>query len=176
MKLPEVPQRTTPGFSFSIVERALFECIAVRQFGKGAIEEVLAFFGGDPPACVFCGTTPIQRWDHLTPVSKGGDTTLGNIVPTCAKCDDSKRDLPFEVWALSGAPNSPHTRGVADLDRRLATIREYVAKYGYLARTPAERLAAAEFHQFEVLREDLRKLRKDFDAFIALYRERTGLR
>ena len=74
------------------------------------------------------------------------------------------------------APNSPHTRGVADLDRQLAKIREYVAKYGYQARTPAERLAAAEFHQFEVLREDLRKLRKDFDAFIALYRERTGLR
>lgn len=176
MKLPEVPQRTTPGFSFSIVERALFECIAVRQFGRAEIKEVLSFFGGDPPACVFCGATPIQRWDHLIPVSKGGDTTLGNLVPACGRCDDSKRDLPFEVWTLGSAPNSPRTRGVPDLDHRLARIREYVAKYAYRPRIPEERLTAEDLRQFEVLREDLRKLRKDFDTFIALYRRRTGLR
>ncbi len=176
MKLPKVPQRTTPGFSFSIVERALFECIAVRRFGKAQIAEVLSYFGEDPPTCVFCGTATIERWDHLVPIFKGGDTMLGNIVPSCARCDDSKRDLPFDGWALSSAPNSPRTRGVADVNRRLARIREYMAKYEYRPRRPEERLAEAELRQFEVLRGDLRKLRRDFDAFIAVYRGRTGLR
>ena len=176
MNLPEVPQRTTPGFSFSIVERALLECIAVRQFGKTEVQEVVAFFDLDPPACVFCGATPIQRWDHLIPVSRGGDTILGNIVPACARCDDSKRDLPFEVWALGDAPNSPQTRGVPDLAHRLARVRDYVAKYAYQSRTPEQRLNEEELHQFALLREDLRKLRKDFDALIALFRKRTGLK
>lgn len=176
MKLPEIPQRTTPGFSFSIVERALLECIAVRQFGRREVEEVLAFFGTSPPACTFCGAVPIQRWDHLVPVSRGGDTTLGNIVPACAKCDDSKRDLPYEEWAMSSAPGSPASRGIEDLPGRLAVIRSYVLKYGYRPLPPEERLAPEELAQFAVLREDLRRLRRDFDQFISLYRTRTGLR
>jgi hypothetical protein len=176
MKLPEVPQRTTPGFSFSIVERALMECIAVRQFGKPEIQEVLAFFGATPPSCAFCGASPIQRWDHLVPVSKGGDTTIGNIVPACAKCDDSKGALPFDDWALGSTPGSPTSRGIADVRDRVERIRSYVAKYAYRSRSPEERLAPDELAQFGVLRDDLRRLRRDFDQFIALYRARTGLR
>lgn len=175
MKLPEVPQRTTPGFAFSMVERALLECVAVRKFGKAEIEEVVSFFGGDAPACVFCGATAVQRWDHLIPVSRGGDTVLGNMVPACARCDDSKRDLSYEEWAVGGEPNSPRTRGVPGLDYRLSKIREYVAKYAYQPRTPEERLNAEELRQFELLRQDLRRLRNEFDAFIALFRQRTGL-
>jgi len=175
VKLPKVPQRTTPAFAFSIVRRALLEGIAVRQFGKPEIVEVVAFFGEDPPGCVFCGATPIRRWDHLTPISKGGDTTLGNIVPACAKCDDSKQDSPFEVWALGSAPNSPRSRAVRDIDRRLSKIREYVAKYSYSPRPPEERLNSEELRQFEILRADLQRLRGDFDAFITLYRQRTGV-
>jgi hypothetical protein len=176
MKLPEVPQRTTPGFSFSIVERALMECIAVRQFGKPEIQEVLAFFGANPPSCAFCGAFPIQRWDHLVAVSKGGDTVVGNIVPACAKCDDSKGALPFEEWALGSTPGSPTSRGIADVRERVERIRSYVAKYAYSPRPPEERLAPDELAQFGVLRDDLRRLRHDFDQFIVLYRARTGLR
>jgi hypothetical protein len=176
VKVPDVPQRTTPGFSFSIVERALFEGIAVRQFGKTEIQEVLAFFGADPPTCAFCGATPIQRWDHLVPVNKGGDTTLGNIVPACAKCDDSKRDLAFDEWAFGSSPGSPTSRGIPDLAQRMERIRSYVANYSYRPRLPKERLAPDELAQFGVLRDDLRRLRRDFDQFIALYRKRTGQR
>ena len=103
MILPNMPQRTTPGFAFSIVRRALLDCIADRRLGKTEIAEVLSYFGDDPPACVYCGATPINRWDHLVPISKGGDTTLGNIVPACSKCDDSKRDLPFKEWVVGNA-------------------------------------------------------------------------
>lgn len=175
MKLPRVPHRTTPGFAFSIVKRALIESIAVRQFGKLEIAQVVAFFGEDPPTCVFCGDTPIRRWDHLTPVSKGGDTTLGNMVPACATCDDSKGSSRVDVWALGDAPKSPRTQGVRDIDRRLSKIREYVAKYSYTARPPEERLNTEELRQFEILHANLQRLRGDFDAFIRLFRKSTGL-
>lgn len=62
-----------PASSFSIMNRALLHCIAVRKFGVPEIAELLKFFGDDPPACGFCGARPIIRWDHLVPVSKGGD-------------------------------------------------------------------------------------------------------
>ena len=100
---------------------------------------------------------------------------LGNMVPACATCDDSKGGLPYDVWALGGAPNSPQTRGVRDIDRRLSKIREYVAKYSYTARPPEERLNTEELRQFEILHADLQRLRGDFDAFITLYRQRPGL-
>ena len=174
MILPKIPQRTTAGFAFSIVGRALLECIADRRFGKPEIDQVLSFFGDDPPACVFCGTTPINRWDHLVPISKGGDTTFGNMVPACAKCDDSKRDLPFGEWMIGNAPNSPKTRGIPNLKDRLSKIQAYVRMYGYRPRPPSERLIAGELRRFNTLRKDLGTLRQEFDAFVALYRERTG--
>jgi hypothetical protein len=51
MDYPPAPQRTTPGFSFSIVQRCLRDCIAERQFGKAEMEEVVAFFGA--AECVY---------------------------------------------------------------------------------------------------------------------------
>jgi len=174
MILPKMPHRTTFGFAFSIVRRALLESIADRRLGKTEIAKVLSYFGDDPPACVYCGTTPISRWDHLVPISKGGDTTLGNIVPACSKCDDSKRDLPFEEWVVGNAPNSPKTRGIPILKDRLAKIKTYVRKYGYRPSPPSERLSAGELRRFNTLLEDLVTFRREFDTFIALYRERTG--
>ena len=86
MKLPRVPQRTTTGFSFSNVERAIQEGFARRQFGKAEIRQVLAFFG-DPSQCVYCGSPDVRRWDHVVPVREGGETVLGNIVPRICLAD-----------------------------------------------------------------------------------------
>jgi len=172
LSLPNVPQRTTPGFCFSIVDRALRECIAERCFGKAEAETCAAYFDH---ACAFCGG-PIQRWDHLVPISAGGDTVLGNMVPACSKCDDSKQGHAYELWARSLAPGSPTSRAVADLDARLGRIREYVEAHGYRAREPRDRLTEAELAQYERIGRDLAKARGDFDGFIRLYRERTGLK
>ena len=172
LSLPRPPQRTTPGFAFSIVERALRDCIAERGFGAQELQVAAAFFGG---ACAFCGG-PIQRWDHLVSVSAGGDTVLGNMVPACAKCDDSKQGSDFEAWARGAAPSSPTSRGIPDIEERLSRLREYVSAYGYQAREPEDRLTADELRQYEVIRRDLQKARDDADEFLRMYRQRTGLK
>lgn len=172
MAFPPTPQRTTPGFSFSMVQRCLRDCIAERQFGQAEMKEAVAFFGA--AECVYCGAAPIQRWDHLVAVSKGGDTVLGNVVPACARCDDSKRDMPYAEWALGDAPRSPRSRGVPDIERRLKRIEAYAVHYEYLPALPAERLSEAEMEQWQRIQEDLGRLRADVDRFIELHRKRRG--
>lgn len=172
MTLPGIPQRTTPGFAFSIVERSLRDCIAERRFGQAEAAIAADFFDNQ---CAFCGS-PIGRWDHLIPVSAGGDTVLGNMVPACSRCDDSKQGHHFEDWAVGSSPGSPRTRDVADLQLRLDRVREYVAAYGYQPRPPEERLTREEMQHYQLIRSDLKRARADFDEFLQMYRERTGLK
>jgi hypothetical protein len=47
--------------------------------------------------------------------SRGGDTVPGNIVPACSKCDDPKRSLPYDEWAVGSTPGSPRSCGVTDV-------------------------------------------------------------
>lgn len=47
--------------------------------------------------CVYCGDIA-TTWDHIVPVSKGGQTTPGNIVPCCISCNSSKKDRDVFDW------------------------------------------------------------------------------
>lgn len=173
VKLPKTPGKTTPAFAFSIVRRAIIEGIADRQFGESEMQEVIAFFGGSW-TCVFCGSEPFKRWDHLVAISEGGDTVLGNMVPVCARCDDSKGASPYREWALGDAKYSPKAQGVPDIEDRLDEIDKYVAKYDYHPQPPKDRLNSEEFQEFKRLQADCRRLRKDFNTFFVQYRERIG--
>jgi 5-methylcytosine-specific restriction protein A len=50
--------------------------------------------------CYHCGGKFPPReltMDHLVPISRGGKSTKGNLVPSCKKCNsDRKYRLPFE--------------------------------------------------------------------------------
>ena len=172
MALPKVPQRTTPGFAFSMVDRALRDCLGHRQFGKAEIEQVLAFFDNDPPECVFCGSKDVGRWDHLVPIKGGGETVLGNMVPACAKCDDSKRSEPWEQWIVSDAKNSPKSLGTASVGRRIKCIKAYVRQFRYTPRKLEDRLSSGELQQLKEIRVRLVELRSEVDSLIGDYRAR----
>jgi len=174
--LPLVPQRTTPGFVFSTVDRALYECLAIRKFGQKEMDEFLAFFNTNPPECVFCGAKDVKRWDHLFPISKGGDTVLGNMVLACSQCDDSKQGRLFEEWILSNAPLSPKSRGVIDLDQRIGKIKEYISHINYHPRTLEERLNTHELETLNKIRSGLRETRRDIEKLINDYRARVDQR
>lgn len=51
--------------------------------------------------CVYCGAR-LERFsqDHFYPLSRGGRTVLGNIVPACRRCNSWKHDrLPEDILA-----------------------------------------------------------------------------
>jgi 5-methylcytosine-specific restriction endonuclease McrA len=44
--------------------------------------------------CAYCGQCGKLTMDHVTPISKGGDHTLSNVVPACSRCNSSKHAGP----------------------------------------------------------------------------------
>ncbi|MGA9378993.1 MAG: HNH endonuclease [Phormidium sp.] len=47
--------------------------------------------------CAYC-LQAANSWDHIVPISKGGRTTPGNIVPACNKCNSSKNNQDVFEW------------------------------------------------------------------------------
>ncbi len=50
--------------------------------------------------CAYCDRGA-ETWDHVVAVSKGGLTEPGNILPSCIKCNSSKKDR--DIWEWLGA-------------------------------------------------------------------------
>ncbi|MGH8103623.1 MAG: HNH endonuclease signature motif containing protein [bacterium] len=175
MKMPRVPGRTTPAFAFSVLDRSLKECLGNRAFAKEDASKALAYlFGENEPECINCGRREIKRWDHIVPVKHCGETVLGNMIPACTECDDSKRDLTFDDWMKSETRLSPQTRGVTDISARTITIREYVAHFGYKVRTLEERLTEDEnavLHRINKLRDELKR---EIETPISQYQARMA--
>lgn len=51
-------------------------------------------FGG---CCAYCPAAA-TTWDHIVPVSAGGRTEPGNVVPACVSCNSSKRAEDLAQW------------------------------------------------------------------------------
>lgn len=173
VKPPKRPVKIGPGFAFSNLERALHECLSQRDFGAPQMEQVIEFFGGHPSICVYCGAESPRRWDHLVPVRSGGETVLGNMVPACARCDDSKQDLPVEEWWESGRRYSPASGKAEERAARLAKLRAYVAHFNYRPRKLEDRLSPEERARLERIRETARDLRTEFDDLVRVYGHRV---
>lgn len=50
--------------------------------------------------CAYCDSEA-ETWDHVIPVSKGGTTAPGNILPACIICNSSKRNRDLDEWLES---------------------------------------------------------------------------
>lgn len=48
--------------------------------------------------CAYCGGKTELSQDHFIPLSKGGELTINNAIPSCKKCNSSKRDRDFFEW------------------------------------------------------------------------------
>lgn len=57
-------------------------------------EEIFAAFDG---RCAYCAN-PATTWDHIIPISKGGNSTPGNVIPCCRSCNSSKKDKDLYEW------------------------------------------------------------------------------
>ena len=51
--------------------------------------------------CAFCDSADRLTIEHVVPRSKGGPHAIGNILPTCHRCNMSKRDHDPQTWYRS---------------------------------------------------------------------------
>jgi 5-methylcytosine-specific restriction endonuclease McrA len=54
-------------------------------------------------SCYYCAKALARQdvtMDHVVPISQGGTSTKGNVVPACKACNTLKRDLTAAEWAL----------------------------------------------------------------------------
>ncbi|KPC89921.1 hypothetical protein ADL27_38570 [Streptomyces sp. NRRL F-6602] len=47
--------------------------------------------------CVYCGG-PYEHIDHVTPLSRGGEHSIDNLVPACGECNLQKSDADPLSW------------------------------------------------------------------------------
>ena len=175
-QLPKTPGRTTPAFGFYYIERSLLDCLGNRRFNQEEKERVFDFFGQWEAqlTCAFCGSPEDKRWDHVIPVSQGGETVLGNMVRACQPCDDSKGKQHFEEWMTGDAPKSPRSQGITNVQERIQHIKTYIDTFGYVARPLEERLTHSEMERVTEIRTQLDTLHRQVDSLISDYRQRTG--
>lgn len=41
--------------------------------------------------CAYCLVAPFEHWDHVIPVARGGRHSIGNLLPSCARCNLKKQ-------------------------------------------------------------------------------------
>jgi hypothetical protein len=175
MNFPNAPRRTTPNFGFSMVNRSLTDGLSRRKFGKAEMREIAKYFFNDGPIeCVYCGDSNVRRWDHLVPVTEGGEAVLGNMVPACSRCDDSKGASFFKDWMKGSAPYSPTTRKIDGVRRKMNQIERYAASFDYVATSVESRLTKREAAELRRVRKQLTEVSNEAQALIAGYAKRTG--
>jgi 5-methylcytosine-specific restriction endonuclease McrA len=77
--------------AFLVLERAMKERLLARSFGTDERMSALQYFKEvGVTGCIYCDREAPERWDHLIPIRDGGATVIGNMVPACQLCDDSK--------------------------------------------------------------------------------------
>lgn len=155
-------RRMSPATVFKYLERALQEGLGRREFGPADMKQVDEFFG-EPLSCVYCGSSEWALWDHLVPAIAGGETVLGNLVPACQPCNDSKGSRAFDTWLA--------TRPVSDREVRVELLREYQRQFGYIAGRAESRLSPGRLAEFEDLVRRAKALQSDIEKFL---RSRTA--
>ena len=49
-------------------------------------------------SCCYCGKELPLEMEHLIALSKGGEYTSNNIIPSCKSCNCSKNNKDFFIW------------------------------------------------------------------------------
>jgi hypothetical protein len=95
------------------------------------IEQALQILKMEPTdlRCSYCGDKA-SEWDHLRPIVEnmrptGYISEIANLVPSCGKCNQSKRNAYWKTWMLSAAGLSPTARGLANVTELIARLEAY---------------------------------------------------
>ena len=122
---------TITGRSSTMTAAFVSAIIPIIEPTDSELQEALEILGMDSNdvRCAYCGES-MTEWDHLRPLVSGQKPTgyiseIGNLVPSCGKCNQSKGNKPWREWMLGGAKRSPKSRAVSDLDNRIERLEAY---------------------------------------------------
>ena len=122
---------TIMGRSSSITNAFVSAIVPILFPTQSEVTEALAVLGMLPTdvRCAYCGD-PYSEWEHLRPLvidqkPTGFISELANLVPSCAKCNQSKGKRAWREWIQSNAPRCPGARGILDLEARIARLEAY---------------------------------------------------
>ena len=51
--------------------------------------------------CFYCGAKGKKELDHVVPISRGGQHSIGNLVAACVKCNRSKNSKTIMEWRMT---------------------------------------------------------------------------
>lgn len=57
-----------------------------------------------PERCSWCGAPNADTLDHFIPLSEGGATVPGNLVPACKSCNSRRQGSAFRVTLAGLSP------------------------------------------------------------------------
>jgi 5-methylcytosine-specific restriction endonuclease McrA len=57
-------------------------------------------------ACAYCGETGPLTQDHVVPIARGGRHAIGNLLPACLRCNQSKNSKLLIEWRAQRASKS----------------------------------------------------------------------
>ncbi|WP_185968439.1 HNH endonuclease [Paracoccus sp. M683] len=97
--------------------RSILARIGEESFGLADWQAVVAAFGH---RCAYCGEPGVLEMDHVIPINRKslGEHRLGNLVPSCARCNASKGNRDFREF-------------LADRPQRIQAITTHMERFGY---------------------------------------------
>ena len=124
------PMKIT-GRSSTITNAFISAIIPINYPSNDEVKEALAILrmNNESFQCAYCGDT-VSEWDHLRPLvvdkkPTGYISEIQNLVPSCGKCNQSKGNKNWKLWITSGAKLSPASRGIINIESRIANLTNY---------------------------------------------------
>jgi HNH endonuclease len=132
LSLFDMPSRGSIRGRSSSITAAFFQVLTPQMIPTTEdVDAVLRILGmrNGQCVCAYCGD-PKTEWDHFRSIvdkqkPTGYITEIANLVPACGKCNQSKGSKHWKTWMLGPAKRSPATRGIPDLQERVARLEAF---------------------------------------------------
>lgn len=160
-RLSKLPIKISAGLGLSIIDRAVKESFAVRCATADLAQLRVYFEAEGTVRCFYCDASEPNRWDHLHAVSRGGDTTPGNLVPACGRCDDSKQDRDVGEWVRSTSRHRPPETRLPELQARILAYQKHFA---YVPVEFEQRLSPEDLSRYRRFRDEVEALRRHLES------------
>ncbi len=104
-KIRARPETKARQAAYSRLERSIqyrrnLKAIKKGAGGLGLTADEWQAIVSDAPFCVYCGAdTPLQQ-EHVIALTRGGQNTIDNVVPSCAPCNQAKGARPLILFLL----------------------------------------------------------------------------